>query len=181
MINKLSEFFRQSLRAEPETEVTVSEEIAMTELYLDIEKTRFADRLTVDIQVADTAKFRMVPSMILQPLVENSLKHAIALSESGGHIRIVASESESDSGGLLLKVEDSGPEASDRGMRQGAPGSSLGLENTKARLTAFYGDAGCLRIEQADLGGYSVLVEIPAHGAGPVSYTHLTLPTIYSV
>ena len=78
MINKLSEFFRQSLRAEPETEVTVSEEIAMTELYLDIEKTRFADRLTVDIQVADTAKFRMVPSMILQPLVENSLKHAIA-------------------------------------------------------------------------------------------------------
>ena len=166
MINKLSEFFRQSLRAEPETEVTVSEEIAMTELYLDIEKTRFADRLTVDIQVADTAKFRMVPSMILQPLVENSLKHAIALSESGGHIRIVAAEAESDAGGLLLKVEDSGPEASDRGVRQGAPGSSLGLENTKARLTAFYGDAGCLRIEQADLGGYSVLVEIPSHGAG---------------
>ena len=58
----------------------------MTELYLDIEKTRFADRLTVDIQVADAAKFRMVPSMILQPLVENSLKHAIAaLRERRAH------------------------------------------------------------------------------------------------
>ena len=75
--------------------------------------------------------------MILQPLVENSLKHAIAVSESGGHIRIVASEPESNSDALLLKVEDSGPEASDREARQSTPGSSLGLENTKARLTAF--------------------------------------------
>ena len=90
MINKLSEFFRHSLRAEPETEVTLAEEIATTELYLDIEKTRFADRLTVEIQIADSAKSRLVPSMILQPLVENALKHAIGVSENGGQIRIVA-------------------------------------------------------------------------------------------
>ena len=164
MINKLSEFFRHSLRAEPETEVTVAEEIATTELYLDIEKTRFADRLTVEIQIADSAKSRLVPSMILQPLVENALKHAIGVSESGGQIRILASEE--DSGALQLRVEDSGPEVSDHQSYQPPPGTSVGLDNTRARLHAFYGDGGQLKIEQADIGGYSVLVEVAPTGAG---------------
>ena len=164
MINKLSEFFRHSLRAKPETEVTVAEEIATTELYLDIEKTRFADRLTVEIQIAESAKSRLVPSMILQPLVENALKHAIGVSESGGHIRILASEV--DSGALQLRVEDSGPEANHRQSHQRPPGASVGLENTKARLHAFYGDRARVQIEQAEIGGYSVLVEMPSHGAG---------------
>ena len=158
MINKLSEFFRHSLRAEPETEVTVAEEIATTELYLDIEKTRFADRLTVEIQVAESAKSRLVPSMILQPLVENALKHAIGVSENGGQIRILASEA--DSGALQLRVEDSGPEGSDHQAGQRPPGASVGLDNTRARLQAFYGDGGRLKIEKADIGGYSVLVEV---------------------
>ena len=158
MITKLSEFFRHSLRAEPETEVTVAEEIATTELYLDIEKTRFADRLTVEIQVAESAKSRLVPSMILQPLVENALKHAIGVSENGGQIRILASEA--DSGALQLRVEDSGPEGSDHQAGQRPPGASVGLDNTRARLQAFYGDGGRLKIEKADIGGYSVLVEV---------------------
>ena len=164
MINKLSEFFRHSLRAKPETEVTVAEEIATTELYLDIEKTRFADRLTVEIQIAESAKSRLVPYMILQPLVENALKHAIGVSESGGHIRILASEV--DSGALQLRVEDSGPEANHGQSHQRPPGASVGLENTKARLHAFYGDRARVQIEQAEIGGYSVLVEMPSHGAG---------------
>ena len=158
MITKLSEFFRHSLRAEPETEVTVAEEIATTELYLDIEKTRFADRLTVEIQVAESAKSRLVPSMILQPLVENALKHAIGVSENGGQIRILASEA--DSGALQLRVEDSGPEGSDHQAGQRPPGASVGLDNTRARLQAFYGDGGRLKIQKADIGGYSVLVEV---------------------
>ena len=163
MINKLSEFFRHSLRAEPETEVTVAEEIATTELYLDIEKTRFADRLTVEIRIAESAKSRLVPSMILQPLVENALKHAIGVSENGGQIRILASEA--DSGALQVRVEDSGPEGSDLQADQRPPGASVGLDNTRARLHAFYGDGGRLKIEKADIGGYSVLVEvIPTDG-----------------
>jgi LytS/YehU family sensor histidine kinase len=164
MINKLSEFFRHSLRAEPETEVTVAEEIATTELYLDIEKTRFADRLAVEIAVAESAKSRLVPSMILQPLVENSLKHAIGVSENGGKIRILASEA--DSGALQLRVEDSGPEESDHQPDQRPLGASVGLDNTKARLSAFYGDGGRLQIGRAEIGGYSVLVEVPGSGAG---------------
>lgn len=164
MINKLSEFFRHSLRAEPETEVTVAEEIATTELYLDIEKTRFADRLAVEIAVAESAKSRLVPSMILQPLVENSLKHAIGVSENGGKIRIVASEA--NSGALQLRVEDSGPEESDHQPDQPPLGASVGLDNTKARLNAFYGDGGRLQIGRAEIGGYSVLVEVPGSGAG---------------
>lgn len=167
MITKLSEFFRHSLRAEPEREVTLAEEIATTELYLDIEKTRFADRLTVEIEIADSAKSRLVPPMILQPLVENSLKHAIGVSERGGHIRIVASEA--DSGVLELRVEDSGPEVSDYHPNHRPPGASVGLDNTRTRLHAFYGDGGRLQIEQADIGGYSVLVEVPPSGAGPIN------------
>lgn len=164
MINKLSEFFRHSLRAEPETEVTVSEEIATTELYLDIERTRFADRLSMEIEIAESAKSRLLPSMILQPLVENSLKHAIGVSESGGHIRIVASEA--DCGALHVRVEDTGPEVNKRASAERPTGSSVGLENTRARLQAFYGEAGRLCIDESDLGGYSVLVEIPALAVG---------------
>ena len=166
MINKLSEFFRHSLRAEPETEVTVAEEVATTELYLDIEKTRFADRLTVEIRVAESAKSRLVPSMILQPLVENALKHAIGVSENGGQIRILASEA--DSGALQVRVEDSGPEGSDLQADQRPPGASVGLDNTRARLHAFYGDGGRLKIEKADIGGYSVLVEVIPTDAGAI-------------
>jgi two-component system LytT family sensor kinase len=166
MINKLSEFFRHSLRAEPETEVTVAEEVATTELYLDIEKTRFADRLTVEIHIAESAKSRLVPSMILQPLVENALKHAIGVSENGGQIRILASEA--DSGALQVRVEDSGPEGSDLQADQRPPGASVGLDNTRARLHAFYGDGGRLEIEKADIGGYSVLVEVIPTDAGAV-------------
>ena len=166
MINKLSEFFRHSLRAEPETEVTVAEEVATTELYLDIEKTRFADRLTVEIRIAESAKSRLVPSMILQPLVENALKHAIGVSENGGQIRILASGA--DSGALQLRVEDSGPEGSDLQADQRPPGASVGLDNTRARLHAFYGDGGRLKIEKADIGGYSVLVEVIPTDAGTI-------------
>ena len=166
MINKLSEFFRHSLRAEPETEVTVAEEVATTELYLDIEKTRFADRLTVEIRIAESAKSRLVPSMILQPLVENALKHAIGVSENGGQIRILASEA--DSGALQVRVEDSGPEGSDLQADQRPPGASVGLDNTRARLHAFYGDGGRLKIEKADIGGYSVLVEVIPTNAGAI-------------
>ena len=166
MINKLSEFFRHSLRAEPETEVTVAEEIATTELYLDIEKTRFADRLTVEIRIAESAKSRLLPSMILQPLVENALKHAIGVSENGGQIRILASEA--DSGALQVRVEDSGPEGSDFQAGQRPPGASVGLDNTRARLHAFYGDGGRLKIEKADIGGYSVLVEVIPTTAGAI-------------
>ena len=166
MINKLSEFFRHSLRAEPETEVTVAEEVATTELYLDIEKTRFADRLTVEIRIAESAKSRLVPSMILQPLVENALKHAIGVSENGGQIRILASEA--DSGALQVRVEDSGPEGSDLQADQRRPGASVGLDNTRARLHAFYGDGGRLKIEKADIGGYSVLVEVIPTDAGAI-------------
>lgn len=166
MINKLSEFFRHSLRAEPETEVTVAEEVATTELYLDIEKTRFADRLTVEIRIAESAKSRLVPSMILQPLVENALKHAIGVSENGGQIRILASEA--DSGALQVRVEDSGPEGSDLQADQRPPGASVGLDNTRARLHAFYGDCGRLKIEKADIGGYSVLVEVIPTDAGAI-------------
>ena len=158
MISKLSDFFRHSLRAEPETEVPISEEIATTELYLEIERIRFADRLTVDVEIDESAVGGKVPSMILQPLVENALKHAIGVSEAGGSIRISATRD--PDGTLRLSVEDTGSDCSVNQPRDIQQGSGLGLDNTRARLQAFYGPAGVLEVLRSDLGGYAVAVKI---------------------
>lgn len=158
MISKLSDFFRHSLRAEPETEVPISEEIATTELYLEIERIRFADRLTVDVEIDESAVGGKVPSMILQPLVENALKHAIGVSEAGGLIRISATRD--PDGTLRLSVEDTGSDRSVTQPRDIQQGSGLGLDNTRARLQAFYGPAGVLEVSRSDLGGYAVAIKI---------------------
>ena len=158
MISKLSDFFRHSLRAEPETEVPISEEIATTELYLEIERIRFADRLTVDVEIDESAVGGKVPSMILQPLVENALKHAIGVSEAGGSIRISATRD--PDGTLRLSVEDTGSDCGVTQPRDIQQGSGLGLDNTRARLQAFYGPAGVLEVLRSDLGGYAVAIKI---------------------
>lgn len=159
MINKLSDYFRQSLTAEPTKEVLLSEEVATTDLYLEIERIRFADRLSVDIDIDPVTRQLLVPSMILQPLVENSLKHAIGQSEEGGRVRI-RSELRAD-GALLLTVDDTGAKNSVKETTQ-RKGSGVGLGNTEARLRAFYGRAATIRTSPSDLGGFSVQLQIPA-------------------
>jgi len=165
MINRLSEFFRHSLRAQPEAEVTVAEEISTTDLYLEIERIRFADRLRVEIDVERAAGECLVPSMILQPLVENSLKHAIAASEEGGLVRIRATRWVSDPDILILSVEDSGAAQVKTDAYKAQPGSEVGLDNTRGRLQAFYGERARLDIGRSALGGYCVQIHMPARAS----------------
>lgn len=132
MVTKLSEFLRYSLDKDPIKKVPLSQELYALNLYLDIEKVRFEERLSVNVKVDDSAQLALVPSLILQPLIENAIKYAIANSESGGEINLQATVFGQD---LLLEINDNGP-----GL-QSAPnnkGAGVGLKNTQERLAALY-------------------------------------------
>ncbi|NHN36939.1 histidine kinase [Pseudomaricurvus alcaniphilus] len=135
MIVNLSNFLRLSLDHNPTAKITVEQEIAALMLYLNIEKARFGERLHIDLDVAETAKQALVPSLLYQPLVENSIKYAIAMNEDGGTIRVSARDSGEQ---LLLEVEDTGPQLQASGAKP-LSGRKIGLQNTIERLNGFYG------------------------------------------
>ena len=141
MIDKLSSFLRYSLTEEENYSVDLKKELHANELYLSIEKTRFSDRLNIVYEVAENALSGKVPSLILQPLIENSIKHAINNSEAGGTISIIAKRQD---GNLQIIVADDGP-----GVAGLAPGlynkdqfgfSGVGIRNTHDRLKSLYGE-----------------------------------------
>ena len=133
MLLFLSDFLRHSLDQDGVENVCLEEELKSLALYLNIEKARFEDRLTVVFDIEPEARRALVPGLILQPIIENSMKYAIAESEAGGTVRVKASTSE---GGLLLEVSDTGP-----GMdtQQGEQSRGVGLQNTLDRLETLYG------------------------------------------
>jgi two-component system LytT family sensor kinase len=106
MIARLSDFLRRTLEGSSRQEVPLHEEISFVQKYLDIQKTRFADRLTLSIEVPEELRNAMVPNLILQPLVENAVKHGIAKQTRGGTISIVASQREAN---LILGISNDGP------------------------------------------------------------------------
>ncbi len=149
MIVRLSEFLRYSLDNDPLQKVTLEKEITTLELYLGIEKVRFADRLNLDFQVEEQAKSALVPSLILQPLVENSVKYAIAKSEDGGTIRLRAKVFANE---LLLELRDTGPGV-DLINGELAPGRGVGIRNTRERLKELYGDRHSFNISNLESSG----------------------------
>lgn len=90
MVTRLSSFLRYSLDSDPMQRVTLRQELVALQLYLDIEKVRFEERLRLQVDVSDEAQEAMIPSLLLQPLVENAIKYGIARAEAGGHLRIAA-------------------------------------------------------------------------------------------
>jgi anti-sigma regulatory factor (Ser/Thr protein kinase) len=136
MVMKLSRFLRYSLDNDPMQQVTVAEELESLQLYLDIEKVRFGDRLTLHFNVTPDAQDALMPSLLLQPLVENSIKYAVSQSISGGSIAVSAAVSD---GCLQLSVADDGPGLD---LRHGRlpKGGGVGLANTRERLSQVYGD-----------------------------------------
>lgn len=131
MIVNLSTFFRTSLTTDPDSDVPLADEIRMQQLYLDIERVRFPDRLVVAIDVpAELASVR-VPSLILQPLVENALKYGVAASSAKVTIAIKASI---DGGNVKIVVEDDAK--ADPSRKPSSSGTGVGLENVRARLAA---------------------------------------------
>lgn len=155
MIEQLSKFLRHSLDTEVNTTVTVEEEVFAISLYLDIEQARFEDRLQVHYKVDPSAKKIAVPSLILQPLVENSMKYAIAKSEAGGVIDIAARIAGQR---LLLEVSDSGPGMSHNKWMQGR---GIGLRNTLDRLDVLYHGDFEFEASPSETGGLNICINIP--------------------
>ncbi|HET7463468.1 MAG TPA: histidine kinase [Longimicrobium sp.] len=159
MIERLRELLGIALRAPRAPLVRVAEEMRFLALYLQIEQVRFRDRLRVSIQVAPGAEDALVPQMILQPLVENAVRHGIARSERGGDVRVSAELR----GGrwLVLRVEDTGT-GLDGGGRGSRGTGGLGLPNTRARLALRYGESHTLLLSSPPGGGTVAEITVPA-------------------
>jgi two-component system LytT family sensor kinase len=164
MLLKLSTFLRFALERDDMTLTTLREELMAIELYLDIEKVRFSDRLTVSFEVSPDAYRCSVPSLLLQPIVENAIKYAIAQSEEGGRIRIGARCGE---GRLWLEIDDTGPDnppekKSQDMTSEDVSGVGIGLQNIRDRLATLYGEHCSVTHEPSPLGGRRVSIAIPA-------------------
>ncbi|GIV59236.1 MAG: ATPase [Rhodothermaceae bacterium] len=171
MIVRLSELLRYTLERTGEQEVTLQEELDFLERYLDIERIRFQDRLEVVRDIQPETLEALVPSLVLQPLVENAIKHGVSRIEETGRIEIAAWRR---GGYLYVSVSDNGPglpAVSGNGFE--VVGEGVGLRNTRERLRSLYGEAQELRLEQPETGGLRVLVRIPYHTRSDL-YTAVT-------
>jgi signal transduction histidine kinase len=156
MVARLSDFLRLTLEGNSDVEVPLADELDFARRYLDIEQIRFGDRLVVREDVEPEALSAQVPPLLLQPLVENAVRHGIMPREEGGTLRI---EARRVGERLLLRVADDGPgPPSDAEL-----GGGVGLSNTKARLESLYGEAHRFTLQRADGGGCVVRVELPFH------------------
>jgi signal transduction histidine kinase len=156
MIVQLSSFLRYSLDNDPVRRVTVKEEMEALKLYLDIERTRFGDRLKVNFVIDPEAEAIRIPSLILQPLAENAIKYAVAPMEEGGKITIKAMRGE---GHVVIELNDTGPGMPDFVYDSASGG--VGLRNTVDRLHGFYGDSYGFQIKGEPSRGTSVVMKLP--------------------
>lgn len=163
MMTKLSSFLRFSLDNEPIKKIPLAREIEALMLYLDIEKVRFDERLKVTIEVDESVENALVPSLFLQPLIENSIKYAIAKMEEGGEV-IVHAEHEGDD--LVVVIADNGP-----GVKQPADDlvnrGGVGLANTRDRLQALYGKRYSFTLSANEPSGMRVEIRIPFEQVDP--------------
>ena len=157
MISRLSDLLRITFDRSGEARISLKDEIDFLQKYLEIEQTRFQDRLTVHVQIDPDALDAEVPRMILQPLVENAIKHGVGLAPRAAVCRSRASR---DGDRLSMQVRDNG------GGLQGGTVSALnkgvGLSNTRARLDCLYG-GGHQLVFTDQRGGLAVRVDIPYH------------------
>ena len=168
MLTRLSAFLRYTLTNEPAGRVTVAQEVETLKLYLDIERMRFEERLRTTFRIDPAASPGLLPSLLLQPLVENAIKYAVSQQESGAEITIAAALVGPN---LRITVSDTGPgmpsgEADHRlsGMTfdGGEPVSTgVGLANIRDRLAQAYGAEHRFETMEPAEGGFAVLIEIP--------------------
>ncbi|WP_158079917.1 sensor histidine kinase [Archangium sp. Cb G35] len=151
---ELGQLLRMSLEGREELEVTLEHEVEFVRRYLGIERLRFGERLQVEMDVEPEAMNALVPALVLQPLVENALRHGVARGAAGGCIRVRATREEDR---LLLEVRDNGPGLG----RGGEPGTGIGLANTRARLRQLYGEESSLTLTDMEGGGVCARVVLP--------------------
>jgi LytS/YehU family sensor histidine kinase len=154
----MSDLLRHVLAEDPPAVVPLKEELRFIERYLDIERIRFHDRLTISIDADEATLEALVPNLMLQPLVENAVRHGISAKAGARTIELTANLRD---GNLLISVKDDGPGFS--GGERSTRGSGVGLRNTRARLTEMYGDDARLELTDAPGGGAVVSIELPAN------------------
>ena len=159
MIARLGDFLRLTLENSGAQEVSLQKELEFLRCYLDIERVRFQDRLTTSLDVEPRALDTPVPNLILQPIVENALRHGVAQRSTPGRVEISAKR---ENGSLRIQVRDNGPGLSAITKSNGKIREGLGLSNTRARLAQLYGAAHRFELSNAPGGGLVVTLEIPA-------------------
>ncbi len=154
MLSHLNAMLKSTLTRTTPEKIPLSQELELIENYLAIEQVRFADRLRIEVKVEPGALEGLVPCFLLQPIIENSIRHGIANCESEGVIEAIARRQGSM---LHLKVRDTGS------GRNGSSsnGHGIGLSNTRERLTHFYPDGYTMKAEPLDIGGFEVAIAIP--------------------
>lgn len=164
MTVQLSQFLRYSLDINPEIEVTLEQEVHALMLYLDIEKTRFEERLELDFSIKEQAKNAMIPSLLLQPIVENSIKYSVAPSEAGGTISLHAKVLDDQ---LIIEMSDTGSGAKVASSKiQSFQGRGVGLRNIKERLEVLYNTDYQFELSNSPGGGLNTIIRIPFHLSG---------------
>jgi len=160
MVEKLSDLLRLTLEDVEAQEVPLWRELEFLRLYLAIEQVRFEDRLNVRIVPDAALSDVLVPHMVLQPIVENAVRHGLGQSEEAVTIEVAAS---SNNGAIMLVVSDDGP-----GLLSGTPGHyGIGLTNTRNRLSRLYGGNASLTVEQAEHRGVRVTIKLPVRIVPP--------------
>ncbi len=171
MLTRLSRFLRHTLISQPGGMATVEQEVETLKLYLDIERMRFEERLQTEFDIAEEAAEACLPSLLLQPLVENAIKYAVSPLEEGARISLSAQVSGSR---LRLVVSDTGPglKVPMESTRDSIPPSSspdstgVGLANIRDRLVQAYGTDHLFEIRSPVQGGFTVIIEIPFETEG---------------
>lgn len=172
MLTKLSSFLRHTLVSEPGGTVTVAQEVETLELYLGIERMRFEERLQTEFRVDPPADKAQIPSMLLQPLVENAIKYGVTPQEDGATISLVA---QVVGPRLRVTISDTGPGVRRGGSGGGSEGlgialdghgnrytsTGVGLANIRDRLAQAYGEEHRFEIRSPESGGFSVMIELP--------------------
>ena len=158
MVLKLSDLLRASLNKIDQPAVPLQQELELLECYISIEQTRFKDRLVIEKEIAPSALVCEVPTMILQPLVENAVRHGIGKHRHADHICIVAQRI---NGRLLLEVRNCIGSVENGGS---APARGIGLTNTRARLEQLYSSQHSFEIANREGGGVAVKLSLPATG-----------------
>jgi anti-sigma regulatory factor (Ser/Thr protein kinase) len=160
MLARLGDLLRTTLDHADDQQIVLTRELEFLEIYLEIVRTRFCDRLTVDLAIDRDTRAALVPTLILQPLVENAVRHGVAQRTGPGRITVSARHSD---GRLELSVTDRAEGAAVvEGAGHDRPGNGIGLANTRRRLEQLYGGAGSVRLEPLGDGrGSLVTVSLP--------------------
>ena len=154
MLSHLNAILKSTLKRTTPEKVPLSQELEIMENYLAIEQVRFADRLRIEIKADPSALDGLVPCFLLQPIVENAIRHGIANCENEG---LVEASARRDGPMLHLRIRDSGPGLSAHAQN----GHGIGLRNIRERLTHFYQDEYMMKAQPVDTGGFEVAIAIP--------------------